>query len=171
MAILETLLGRPEATRSLMPCYISHSSNLQGRIGLHCNGKVNDSVLREKIALKLGFGILKKLKSNTNTAVKTVHSSDSRSSEEEISTLIREGRWRVIRIGDEVDRTDFQRFLNSRLTPSFRESSERPWNKGMEEQYNDLCNRLVDSKLMKCSEYESIPELPGIYVFYHHREF
>ena len=171
MAILDTLLRRPEAVPALLPCYLSHSSNLQGRIRLHCSGKVDESVLREKIALKLGFGILKKLKTGTNTTIKTIHSTDPRGSEEEISALIREGRWRVIRTGEDIDRADLQRYLNSKLNPSFRDTVERPWKIEQEQRYQDLMNRLMDSRLMKCSEYESLPELSGVYVFLHHREF
>ena len=166
MAFFGSVIGLREPVVKMEPVFLSQSSNLQGRIGLHCKGTVNDSMLREKIALRMGFGVLKTYKAKTGQIVKSIHSEDPKTSEKEVSAVIAAGRWRLIRPGDEVALTDFQRFLNERISPKLKEP-ERPWDKKMEQRYSDLLQRLTDSILMKGSDHESMPELSGIYVFYH----
>lgn len=152
----------------MVPAYLSQSSNLQGRIRLHVTGTVQDSVLREKIALRLGFGILKKLQGKKQSVVKTIHSDDAAGSEREVSDIIKSGRWKLVRPGLEINLGDYQRYLNDRLSPILHEP-ERPWDKQQEPVYTELTTRLMQSEGLSSSDHELIPELPGIYVFYHDR--
>ncbi len=168
MAFFSSILGHSDPQHPLMPVFLSQSSNLQGRILLHCTGTVQDSMLREKIALRMGFGILKKLKKNGNSVVKSIHSEDPKASEGEISAIIGGGKWRLIRPGEEISLQDFQRYLTERLSPVLKDG-DKSWDKKMEARYAELYQRLMDSRVMKCSEHESMPELPGIYVFFHDR--
>ncbi|MFM7195612.1 MAG: hypothetical protein ACKOAR_06400 [Bacteroidota bacterium] len=167
MAFFSSVLGGLETEKPVVPAYISQSSNLQGRIGLHITGTVQDSVLREKIALRLGFGILKKL-NKKGTVVKTIHTDNSSGSEQEVTDIIKKGQWKLIRPGHEVNLADYQRYLNERLSPVLHEP-ERPWDKQQENVYSELTRRLTESASLKSSDHEMMPELPGIYVFYHHR--
>jgi len=131
----------------------------------HCSGNVEGSSLRESIAQKMGYSIVRTRRPSGTTKVR-IDLVNPKEGESKVSDYIRSGKWKYMVCQSFIEAHDFQWYLIDRLKPLLNRD-RRPWKKENFERYSYLFSLLEASPMLIYSQLRGKQSGPGVYVLYH----
>ena len=125
-----------------------YANNLHRRINFHCNGTIDNSVLRKCIYENV-------IGPQPNY-------------EESISNHVRQGRWQILPCNSVHLARDFRNYLIDYFRPPCN-INHPAWNNRNQTQYDAMRVQLLASPFRTCAELlESLgPNITGVELFYH----
>jgi hypothetical protein len=145
--------------------YVGDARNVKKRIlNNHGRGNIESSVLRKRIASKLGFKIKTELRAQGSYRIR-IDEVDKNRGEKEISEFMKRGMWRVILVDTYEEAHELQWYIIGRLSPPFNRRTKI--GEGFDgTHYGPAFQQLIDSPLLGLDDIAKLREGPGVYVFY-----
>lgn len=135
--------------------YVAETNNLSARLTLHFNGSVNSSPLRELIALRMGFDIVKRMEGVGHRIIKKIESSRYGDAEQLISEYIQSGFWKFTLFSSLEESKDFFWYACEKLKPAFI-THIQSWDLKERDLYKHWFERLENSEKI---DYQNLSKL------------
>jgi len=149
-----------------MVIYVGDSGDVIKRIRTnHCSGNVEASALRKHIAKAKGFKIQSFKRASGSTRIR-IDSPEPRNAENDVSSYIHSGSWKIVLCDSYKEAHDFQWFTVERLKPLLNVNI-KPWNNNNLERYKYLFTQIENSTAFKYEQLKGATSGSGVYVLYH----
>lgn len=165
-ALLRYLRGKwiSEIPSDLKCLYVFETKKLSSRLVVNCSGSVNTSKLREIIAIRLGYEVIKL--SDGEGARVVINNDPDHSAEDLISRYIRTGWWAWCTFSSSENKKNFITYAQFRLKPEFEKLKEFIEPKDSPH-YQKWMRRLLNGTKIKCRKARSQSEKSAVVAFYH----
>jgi hypothetical protein len=148
--------------------YVGDSKDVIKRIqDNHCgNGtNVEASALRERVAERKGYQI-SKTKRASGSIKKRLDLPTPQIGEQEISTYLKSGSWRLVICNSAAEAKNFQWYAIEQFEPLLN-IERKPWHKQFRNRYENLLKNLLASPARTLNQLDAVHSGPGVYVLYH----
>lgn len=147
--------------------YVFRTNQLLERLQVNCSGNVNISPIRETIALRMGFEIIKKMEVNHKTTVSRIYNDKDQNLEGLVSAYIKSGSWAWQAVTSDEDSRHFYRYLTSQLNPLLQ-GEHKHGRYPRANLYSQWLEDLISFKRLSCSDLSRIDFIASaVGVFYH----
>ena len=146
--------------------YIFETSKLALRLKANCSGSVNSSYLRELIAVRMGYEVIKQIEGVDNQVRYQIKGDVDRSIERRISEYIWSGWWSWYSFSALEEATEFFSYARKQLKPELDSRKEESQLPALPE-YQKWMQKLLKCRKITCQEIESLPRTAAIAVFHH----
>ena len=100
--------------------YVFRTNQLLERLKVNCSGNVHIAPLRETIALRMGFEIIKSAGGEDNSIVSRINNDKDHALEGLVSAYIKSGTWAWQAVTSDEDSRYFYRYLCAQLHPELQ---------------------------------------------------
>jgi len=100
--------------------FVFRTNQLLERLKVNCSGNVHSAPLRETIALRMGFEIIKKAEGADYNIISRIYNDDDHAQEHFVSAYIKSGYWAWQAMTSDEDSRYFYRYLCAELHPKLQ---------------------------------------------------
>jgi hypothetical protein len=147
--------------------YVFRTNQLLERLKVNCSGNVHSAPLRETIALRMGFEIIKRAEGEDHNIVSRIHNDKDHTQEQFVSAYIKSGNWAWQTITSDEDSRYFYRYLCAELHPKLQ-SSHGHGKYPRANLYSQWLDDINSFKKITCSDLDRMDfSASAVGVFYH----
>lgn len=146
--------------------YVFETSKLSSRLKANCFGSVNSSFLRELIAIRMGYEVVKQTDASENEVRYQIAGDVDRSIEHRISEYIRNGWWSWCSFNTLDEANDFYAYARTQLKPEL-DNQKKDLNLRVHNDYQKWMRKLLNQQKITPQQIDTIPKTAAIAAFYH----